>query len=300
MILLNTLTQSNIGPVANRPFTENGVSYSLLTQVDIPMSMRGFSIKYVTEGVEHYQLNRANYALRPQRYLLVHPEHNGRVLIHSPFDVKGLCINITPHLMAQIMATHQRPEAITESPEQWSMADLHQLWKVPIHGDNAALVHRLNQMIQSVATTGQHDTPAFTQEFFYEAATMFLSGYGHLGQQLLACKAVKKSTRIELMHRLALGREVIESSFTQSIDIAWVARQARMSEYHFFRLFKAVYGLSPYQLLLQRRMELGQQLLNTQRYSVSETALHCGFSDIFSFSKAFKKHFGVAPSKWAN
>jgi AraC-like DNA-binding protein len=38
-------------------------------------------------------------------------------------------------------------------------------------------------------------------------------------------------------------------------------------------------------------------MLKSGHFTVSEIALKCGFADIFSFSKAFKKHYGISPSK---
>jgi AraC family transcriptional regulator len=298
MILLNTLTQTNIGRVASRPNTENSISHSLLTQIDVGVAMRGFSIKYVANGVERYHLNQKHFEVRPGRYLLAQPEHIGRVQVESKVTVEGLCINLSPRLMAEVIAVQQHPEAIIDAPLRSSMADLHQLWQSPFHGDNPLLLEHLTRLHKAVSTFDPADIPTFRQDFFYQAAELFVRGYGELEQQLLACKAVKMATRVELLRRVTQGREVIESGFTQAMDMASVARQAQLSEYHFYRLFKAIYGCSPYQLMLNRRMEMGERMLKSGHFTVSEIALKCGFADIFSFSKAFKKHYGISPSKF--
>ncbi|MBX2927811.1 MAG: helix-turn-helix transcriptional regulator [Saprospiraceae bacterium] len=46
----------------------------------------------------------------------------------------------------------------------------------------------------------------------------------------------------------------------------------------------------------QLKMEKARELLRMGKISVSETALHCGFGDVFSFSKAFKRAWGIPPS----
>jgi AraC family transcriptional regulator len=43
-------------------------------------------------------------------------------------------------------------------------------------------------------------------------------------------------------------------------------------------------------------MRRQKELLERDKYSVSEAAYAAGYSDIFAFSKAFKKHFGYSPS----
>ena len=44
-------------------------------------------------------------------------------------------------------------------------------------------------------------------------------------------------------------------------------------------------------------MKMAYNRLATGKYQVSEVADSLGYSDIYTFSKAFKKHFGQNPSK---
>ena len=84
--------------------------------------------------------------------------------------------------------------------------------------------------------------------------------------------------------------------FLQIKEIKEIADHCGMSEYHFFRLFKAVIGISPHQYLIRKRIENAHALLSDKSHSVSDVAFLCGFADVFSFSKAFKKHTGTPPS----
>jgi AraC-like DNA-binding protein len=64
-------------------------------------------------------------------------------------------------------------------------------------------------------------------------------------------------------------------------------------------LFKKVVGVSPHQYILSKRLELGKELLEKKQMPVSAAALESGFADVFSFSKAFRKHFGVSPTHFS-
>lgn len=70
------------------------------------------------------------------------------------------------------------------------------------------------------------------------------------------------------------------------------------------RLFKKDTGLTPHDYLKNVRLERAAQILRsgqTNRYSfytVAQIADLCGYSDSMYFSKAFKKHFGVAPTDY--
>ena len=70
---------------------------------------------------------------------------------------------------------------------------------------------------------------------------------------------------------------------------------SQMSEKNFRRIFKALYGQTPYAFLQKYRIEKAEILLIHTDKSISEIALSCGFSDVYSFSHCFKRHFGISP-----
>ena len=64
------------------------------------------------------------------------------------------------------------------------------------------------------------------------------------------------------------------------------------------RIVRELYGTTTTQLILSRRMENACHMLRNSAISVSEIALRCGYSDIYAFSHAFRRAFGVSPSEW--
>jgi len=68
------------------------------------------------------------------------------------------------------------------------------------------------------------------------------------------------------------------------------------------KLFKKEVGVSPLEYLTELRMKSAETLLTamwTNEYSITEIAQMCGFADSLYFSRVFKKHFGCAPSNYA-
>lgn len=61
--------------------------------------------------------------------------------------------------------------------------------------------------------------------------------------------------------------------------------------------FKQVYQTTIYQYYQHNRLDKAMQMLLTGRYSVKETGLQLGFTNLSNFSAAFKKEFGVLPGK---
>ena len=110
-------------------------------------------------------------------------------------------------------------------------------------------------------------------------------------------RSVKSSTRIETLERLMKAKAFMDQQFLENPGIRQVARHCALSEYHFYRSFKQAFGITPYRYMLNRRLEYAKSLLE-KKMPVREIAKHCGFADIFTFSKAFKRVFSIAPTKF--
>jgi len=86
--------------------------------------------------------------------------------------------------------------------------------------------------------------------------------------------------------------------FLENPVIRTIAIESNMSEFHFFRCFKNVLGITPYQYLLEKRLQHSYSLLKQKELLISTIAKECGFPDVFTFSKAFKRKYGLSPSKY--
>jgi AraC-like DNA-binding protein len=60
--------------------------------------------------------------------------------------------------------------------------------------------------------------------------------------------------------------------------------------------FRASCGVSLGRHMRILRLERASGLLRMSTIRISEIAEQCGFASVFSFSRAFKHHFGVAPT----
>lgn len=78
-----------------------------------------------------------------------------------------------------------------------------------------------------------------------------------------------------------------------------LAKQANISEIYFRKLFFEKYGITPKQYILDIRMQKARKLLTESEFSVSAIADECGFSGVYSFSRAFKEKNGVSPTEFS-
>ncbi|MFC4775723.1 helix-turn-helix domain-containing protein [Paenibacillus sp. GCM10023252] len=83
--------------------------------------------------------------------------------------------------------------------------------------------------------------------------------------------------------------------FAEAVSLEELAKLACLSIYHFSRLFKVKYGISPHQYLIRCRMEKAKELMLYSQASLTAVAEQVGYSTLFSFSKAFKQAEGLSP-----
>lgn len=68
---------------------------------------------------------------------------------------------------------------------------------------------------------------------------------------------------------------------------------------HFSVLFGKNYGMSPVKYITKMRVDYAKELLITGRYTVTQIAEMCGFSDVYYFSAVFKKETGFSPTRYS-
>ncbi|HIK39474.1 helix-turn-helix domain-containing protein [Thermoleptolyngbya sp. M55_K2018_002] len=92
--------------------------------------------------------------------------------------------------------------------------------------------------------------------------------------------------------------DYLNDHLDQEIKLADLANLLGISQFHFSRLFKQSVGLSPYQYLLQQRIETAKRLLKQTDDSIMEIALSCGFNSHSHLTQQFRKLTGITPSRY--
>lgn len=90
----------------------------------------------------------------------------------------------------------------------------------------------------------------------------------------------------------------IDAHLHQSLKIGELAALVGLSEKYFIPYFKQALGITPGQYIYQIKMNRARDYLHEKKYTVQQIAERLGYPDPFTFSKAFKKYYNVAPSKF--
>lgn len=95
--------------------------------------------------------------------------------------------------------------------------------------------------------------------------------------------------------RISATLRFIQANLGEPVSLKQLASQAKMSEFHFLRVFRQVTHVTPHQYILRSRLREAALRLKTRSDAVFQIALDTGFSDLSNFNHAFRTEFGVAP-----
>jgi AraC family transcriptional regulator len=94
-----------------------------------------------------------------------------------------------------------------------------------------------------------------------------------------------------------LVAEFIEAHLAEEISLGELATLVDLSRYHFAHVFRQTFGVSPHRYHMARRMEQAKNLLLQSTLPVTLIAIHVGFRETSSFTRAYRRHAGVTPSE---
>ena len=103
--------------------------------------------------------------------------------------------------------------------------------------------------------------------------------------------------KMYLYKRLKDAKIHIDRSYAEPINLDTISENAYLSKYHFLRLFKKAYGITPHQYVVNKRIEKAKELL-IEGLSVNDVCLQIGFDSVPSFSILFKRQTSLSPTEF--
>jgi len=135
----------------------------------------------------------------------------------------------------------------------------------------------------------------------YDSANSF-PVYQQLGHifELLFQKVFCRKTESYVEPRMQKARSYIEQKLGEKLSLKELAVLASMSPEHFCREFKKVYGEPPLEMRNRLRINAAKKLIQYSDRPIKQISEDLGYSDIYHFSKAFKKQTKLPPGKFRN
>lgn len=100
-------------------------------------------------------------------------------------------------------------------------------------------------------------------------------------------------------HREEISKALafIHDRYATKVALEDICAHVNLSRSHLSKLFKEQQGESVIEYLEAYRLKQARLLLRTTKHPISVIIDKVGISDVFYFSKLYKKHFGINPSK---
>jgi AraC family transcriptional regulator len=83
----------------------------------------------------------------------------------------------------------------------------------------------------------------------------------------------------------------------EDFDLARLAAQARLSKFHFHRLFKSAIGVSPSRYQINLRIDAARRLLRETKKSVLTVGLDVGYANPSHFAQLLRRETGLCPER---
>ena len=163
----------------------------------------------------------------------------------------------------------------------------------PILGERDAVLESLATAIGDTIIEGLPASSLFVDPIAKAIANRFIA----INYHKPAYESGKQ--RYQLTNRqMERVRDFVEANLDSDIRLEMMARACGRSTEYFVRIFKTTAGVSPYQYVLNLRIERAKALLGRDGPSIAEVALQCGFSHQEHLTRMFRRFTGVTPGRY--
>lgn len=90
----------------------------------------------------------------------------------------------------------------------------------------------------------------------------------------------------------------MKENINGNITVSELAHFTHLHPNYFIRMFKQYFGSSPIKYFNNMKVNAAKEYLQRSNNSIEEISKILGFSDLYSFSKFFKKNVGISPSQF--
>lgn len=269
---------------------KNSIRYSQIKNIEAEIQFTGLGVKYVASGSEIYHANGKKFTVKEGEYIIGNDFTSSIVKIDQEEAVHGLCIDISSQIISEVSEFH---DLSGTDLKEFLLSD--QFFVNRYNVKNTTLGYTLQEINRKIQnSTIRNDLQR--NELFYSLAESIVTDQRFIFEHLNKMDFKKVSTNEEIFRALLTAKNFIDENLLEELSLDQICMQAGLSKYHFIRLFKNTFGISPYQYLKRKLLELAKKDLISGK-TPSEVYAIYGFSDVAAFSKGFKQQFGIAPSK---
>jgi AraC-like DNA-binding protein len=226
--------------------------------------------------------------VREGEYIIGNDFTKSIVQINQEKVVEGICIDISTQIVSDVAEYY---DLQASNLKEFLLSD--QFFVNRYNVKNTSIGYSLSEINKKIKN-GSFSNSLQEQELFYSLAESIITDQRFIFDHLNNLDFKKNITNEEVFRSILQAKNFIDEHITENLSLDEISLNIGISKYHFIRVFKQAFGVSPYQY--QKRIRLDRAKLDiTQGISILETAIKYGFSDVPTFSKAFKQQFNLTP-----
>ena len=267
---------------------DNEIRFSEIKKIESDVAFKGLGIKYVASGEETYYANGKKFMVREGEYIIGNDFTKSIVQINQDKVVEGICIDISTQIVSDVAEYY---DLQASNLKEFLLSD--QFFVNRYNVKNTSIGYSLSEINKKIKN-GSFANSLQEQELFYSLAESIITDQRFIFDHLNNLDFKKNITNEEVFRSILQAKNFIDEHITENLSLDEISLNIGISKYHFIRVFKQAFGVSPYQY--QKRIRLDRAKLDiTKGISILETAIKYGFSDVPTFSKAFKQQFNLTP-----
>ena len=267
---------------------DNEIRFSEIKKIESDVAFKGLGIKYVASGEETYYANGKKFMVREGEYIIGNDFTKSIVQINQEKVVEGICIDISTQIVSDVAEYY---DLQASNLKEFLLSD--QFFVNRYNVKNTSIGYSLSEINKKIKN-GSFANSLQEQELFYSLAESIITDQRFIFDHLNNLDFKKNITNEEVFRSILQAKNFIDEHITENLSLDEISLNIGISKYHFIRVFKQAFGVSPYQY--QKRIRLDRAKLDiTQGISILKTAIKYGFSDVPTFSKAFKQQFNLTP-----
>jgi AraC family transcriptional regulator len=286
----------SVNPSPQQAFT--GLFNALLSGTrktfDAPDLVGALSIKAVVAGSVIWETGGRRYVVRESNYLVMNRGQAYRFTIDSATPSTTLSVFFQDGFVEEVHRGVTQPVSTQlDIPDGARPGSL--IFPQCLEPEPSGVLSAL-RALHAARSRGKTSRTA-TEEAFLRIANTLVLEQSRTTEATSRLPSVRASTREELIRRVLRGRDFLLSRMAEPISLAEAARAAGLSRYHFLRVFRAAFQVTPHQFLTMQRLARARLLLRSGKHTVTEVCFESGFQSVSSFSSLFRRHFGISPQQ---
>ena len=270
---------------------ESAVISARTRRAEYPEFKQLLSIKAAVGGAENYFVDGRRITVDDDTFAIFNTDRVYASSIEALRPVHSFSIFFDRKLVAQAWNALARPASLLDEAPDAELAPPEFAERLYEH---EKLVSPVLRHIRAAVDAGPVEDAWLEEQLSFLVSRML-----RLQRRALRIEAFvpsrKPATRRELMRRLSLGVDFMQSRYRDAVLLKDVAAAAHLSPFHFLRVFKTVYRVSPSEYLSRKRAAAALRLLQDSDWSMNEIAEHVGFGSRTSLYRHLRTCYGVLP-----